>query len=117
MNTLRTWHHHCTHPCGDCRIEGIDLVEMKAQQEAVLPGYAAAQGLPQRLLGSLHAMIGQAGLANASPGVLERLLTSQNRPGGGGLPCTLSHRRRASEFSVPGVKDLSAQIIVSEIGT
>ena len=45
----------------DCRIEDIDLIEVKAQQEAVLLGYAAAQGLSQCLLGSLHPMVGQAG--------------------------------------------------------
>jgi hypothetical protein len=35
---------------GDGGIEGVDLLEMKAQQEAMVPGHAAAQGLAQGLL-------------------------------------------------------------------
>jgi len=46
---------------GNCRIEGIDLIEVKAQQEAVSLGHTAAQGLTQCFLGSLQPMVGQAG--------------------------------------------------------
>jgi hypothetical protein len=34
----------------DCGIKGIDLIEVKAQKKAVLPGHAAAQRLAQGLL-------------------------------------------------------------------
>src|SRR5215467_2346145 len=38
--------------------KAIDLIEVKPQQEAVLPGHAATQGLPQGLLRSLYPGIG-----------------------------------------------------------
>ena len=45
-----TWCLHLPVDFGDCRIEGIDLSEMKPQQEPVVPGHAAAQSLAQGLL-------------------------------------------------------------------
>src|SRR5215510_13652912 len=46
---------------GDGCIDGIDLAEMQAQQEAVALRDTPAKGFTQALLGSLHAGIGQAG--------------------------------------------------------
>jgi hypothetical protein len=41
----RNGYRHLLVDFADCGIEGIDLIEVKAQQEAVLPGYSAPQSL------------------------------------------------------------------------